>query len=61
MLYFALSFFSLIKEENQRPKYNRLLEHSFIRGGERASPDVAAYVAEVLDAMACEQSLDYLG
>ncbi|KPJ02759.1 Dual specificity mitogen-activated protein kinase kinase 4 [Papilio xuthus] len=41
----------LIKEETQRPKYNRLLEHPFIKGIEQSRADVAAYVCEVLDAM----------
>ncbi|XP_046745391.1 dual specificity mitogen-activated protein kinase kinase 4-like isoform X3 [Diprion similis] len=42
----------LIKEETQRPKYNKLLEHPFIRKGEEAKIDVAAYVSGVLDSMA---------
>ncbi|XP_020708251.1 dual specificity mitogen-activated protein kinase kinase 4 isoform X3 [Athalia rosae] len=41
----------LIKEETQRPKYNKLLEHPFIRKGEEATIDVAAYVSGVLDSM----------
>ncbi|XP_037302189.1 dual specificity mitogen-activated protein kinase kinase 4-like [Manduca sexta] len=41
----------LIKEETQRPKYNRLLEHPFIKGINQSRADVAAYVCEVLDAM----------
>lgn len=43
--------FSLIKEENQRPKYNRLLEHPFIKISEMANPDVASYVASILASM----------
>lgn len=46
-----VSFCSLIKEETQRPKYNRLLEHPFIKGIDQSRADVAAYVCEVLDAM----------
>ncbi|XP_012271928.1 dual specificity mitogen-activated protein kinase kinase 4 [Orussus abietinus] len=42
----------LIKEETQRPKYNKLLEHPFIRRSEEASIDVAAYISSVLDSMA---------
>ncbi|XP_014215798.1 dual specificity mitogen-activated protein kinase kinase 4 [Copidosoma floridanum] len=42
----------LIKEENQRPKYNKLLEHQFIRISEEAAIDVAAYIGGVLDNMA---------
>lgn len=58
-IYLLLSFcYSLIKEEDQRPKYNKLLEHPFIRGGEKASPDVAAYVATVLDSMSLYQPLE---
>jgi mitogen-activated protein kinase kinase 4 len=45
-------FCSLIKEETQRPKYNRLLEDKFIRSSDEANVDVAQYVSEVLDAMA---------
>nr|CAD7256259.1 unnamed protein product [Timema shepardi] len=42
----------LIKEDNQRPKYNKLLEHPFIRHSDKASIDVADYVSHTLDAMA---------
>ncbi|XP_070151585.1 dual specificity mitogen-activated protein kinase kinase 4 [Polyergus mexicanus] len=42
----------LIKEETQRPKYNKLLEHPFIRRAEEAMIDVAAYISGVLDNMA---------
>ncbi|XP_063234461.1 dual specificity mitogen-activated protein kinase kinase 4 isoform X2 [Bacillus rossius redtenbacheri] len=42
----------LIKEENQRPKYNKLLEHPFICNSDEASIDVAEYVSTVLDDMA---------
>lgn len=48
----SLSLFSLIKEETQRPKYNRLLEHDFIKRSETERVDVAAYVCSVLDDMA---------
>lgn len=41
----------LIKEETQRPKYNRLLEHDFIKRSETERVDVAAYVCSVLDDM----------
>lgn len=44
--------FSLIKEEMQRPKYNKLLEHPFIRKSEEANIDVADYISGVLDNMA---------
>lgn len=44
--------YSLIKEETQRPKYNRLLEHGFIKRSETEKVDVAAYVCSVLDDMA---------
>ncbi|XP_015117407.1 dual specificity mitogen-activated protein kinase kinase 4 isoform X1 [Diachasma alloeum] len=42
----------LIKEENQRPKYNKLLEHPFIRRSEESQVDVAAYIGGILDNMA---------
>lgn len=42
----------LIKEETQRPKYNKLLEHPFIRRSQEAQIDVAAYIGGVLDTMA---------
>ncbi|XP_031841119.1 dual specificity mitogen-activated protein kinase kinase 4 isoform X2 [Nomia melanderi] len=41
----------LIKEETQRPKYNKLLEHPFIRKAEEDTVDVAAYISGVLDNM----------
>lgn len=44
--------YSLIKEETQRPKYNKLLEHAFIRRSDEAKIDVAHYVSDVLDNMA---------
>lgn len=42
---------SLIKEENQRPKYNRLLEHPFIKGIDQNRAEVAEHVCEILEAM----------
>lgn len=42
----------LIKEETQRPKYNKLLEHPFIRRSDEAVVDVALYVSNILDNMA---------
>ncbi|GLH02942.1 Dual specificity mitogen-activated protein kinase kinase hemipterous [Gryllus bimaculatus] len=42
----------LIKEETQRPKYNKLLEHPFIRRSDEAVVDVAQYVKNILDNMA---------
>ncbi|KAK0168812.1 hypothetical protein PV327_002579 [Microctonus hyperodae] len=42
----------LIKEEHQRPKYNKLLDHVFIRRSEEAQIDVAAYISGILDNMA---------
>ncbi|RZF33832.1 hypothetical protein LSTR_LSTR008955 [Laodelphax striatellus] len=42
----------LIKDETQRPKYNKLLEHPFIRRSEAAQVDVAGYVSHTLDNMA---------
>lgn len=41
----------LIKEEMQRPKYNKLLEHSFIKMSDEAVVDVAVYVSSILDNM----------
>lgn len=43
--------FSLIKNETERPKYDRLLEMPFILRGELSNTDVAAYVTDILDAM----------
>lgn len=43
--------FSLIKEENQRPKYNKLLEHPFIKRSDAESLDVASYISEIMAAM----------
>lgn len=42
----------LIKDEIQRPKYNKLLEHPFIRKAEEDTVDVSAYISGVLDNMA---------
>ncbi|XP_044734710.1 dual specificity mitogen-activated protein kinase kinase 4 isoform X2 [Chrysoperla carnea] len=42
----------LIKEEQERPKYNELLKHPFIRRGEESTVDVASYVSDILNAMA---------
>ncbi|CAI6352065.1 unnamed protein product [Macrosiphum euphorbiae] len=42
----------LIKDVNQRPKNNELLEHLFIKGSDAESVDVASYVGEIMDAMA---------
>ncbi|XP_060523331.1 dual specificity mitogen-activated protein kinase kinase 4-like [Cylas formicarius] len=42
----------LIKQENLRPKYNKLLQDPFILRSQQEKVDVAAYVREILDAMA---------
>lgn len=42
----------LMKDETLRPKYNKLLQHPFILNGEKEEVDVAAYVCDILDAMA---------
>lgn len=42
----------LMKDETLRPKYNKLLQHPFIINGEKEEVDVAAYVCDILDAMA---------
>jgi mitogen-activated protein kinase kinase 4 len=41
----------LIKDEQQRPKYNRLLEHQFIRRAESEadSVNVADYINRIVD------------
>lgn len=44
-------YYSLIKNESERPKYDRLLEMPFILRGERSHTDVAAYVTDILEAM----------
>ena len=38
----------LIKEETQRPKYTKLLEHPFIKRSDKEGVDMAAYVTAVL-------------
>lgn len=50
-MYFFIIFSSLIKAENQRPKYNKLLEHPFIKRSDAESVDVASYISEIMDAM----------
>lgn len=52
LMYSLLWCCSLIKEETQRPKYNKLLEDRFIRSSDEANVDVAQYVSDVLDLMA---------
>lgn len=47
-----VSFFSLIKDEDQRPKYNVLLQHPFIKRSDEDKVDVALYVSEILNNMA---------
>uniref|UniRef100_A0A182NST6 mitogen-activated protein kinase kinase n=1 Tax=Anopheles dirus TaxID=7168 RepID=A0A182NST6_9DIPT len=42
----------LIKDERDRPKYGKLLQHAFIQLAEKSDTDVAAYVSEVLESMA---------
>jgi len=39
----------LIKDETQRPKYNRLLTHGFIQRSVGETVDVASYVCNILD------------
>ena len=46
-----LSILSLIKEESNRPKYSKLLQHPFIQRGERSYTDVATYVSDILQTM----------
>ncbi|XP_023290872.2 dual specificity mitogen-activated protein kinase kinase 4 [Lucilia cuprina] len=41
----------LIKNESERPKYDRLLQMPFILRGERSNTDVAEYVTDILEAM----------
>jgi hypothetical protein len=59
MLFLQSTFFtdcriycSLIKDEIQRPKYNKLLEHPFLRQSDVSNVDVAVYVNGVIDKMA---------
>lgn len=48
---FVFFFFSLIKEETQRPKYNKLLEHPFIKESDEAKLDISLYIRKILDEM----------
>lgn len=48
----TFSHFSLIKEESNRPKYSKLLQHPFIQRGEKSHTDVASYVSDILEEMA---------
>ena len=43
---------SLEKDESRRPKYNTLLQHTFIRRAEADLVDVSGYVNTYLDAVA---------
>lgn len=51
IIFIHLFAFSLIKEEINRPKYSKLLQHPFIQRGERSHTDVATYVVDVLETM----------
>lgn len=42
---------SLIKEETRRPKYNKLLEHPFIKKSDEAKSDVSLYIREIINNM----------
>lgn len=46
------SRFSLIKEEQKRPKYNKLLQDPFIVKAQKEEVDVAEYVSGIMDEMA---------
>ncbi|KAI0223697.1 Dual specificity mitogen-activated protein kinase kinase 4 [Lamellibrachia satsuma] len=41
----------LIKEYDQRPKYNKLLKHAFVEKYKQAEVDVASYIVQILDEM----------
>lgn len=43
---------SLIKNEHERPKYNKLLQDPFILQAQKEQVDVASYVSEIMDEMA---------
>jgi mitogen-activated protein kinase kinase 4 len=49
-------YYSLIKEESNRPKYKTLLQHPFIQLHEKLQPyvhpEVASYVVNILESMA---------
>ena len=42
--------FSLNKDENQRPKYKKLLEHSFVQRAKQAE-HTAVYLSEIIDGL----------
>lgn len=46
-------FSSLNKDENQRPKYKKLLEHPFVqRAKEAKQPEhIAVYLSEIIDGL----------
>ncbi|XP_065221114.1 dual specificity mitogen-activated protein kinase kinase 4-like isoform X2 [Planococcus citri] len=41
----------LIKEETRRPKYNKLLEHPFIRKSDEAESDASIYIGQMIGEM----------
>lgn len=47
-----LCIYSLLKDELQRPKYNKLLHDPFIIKARDEEVNVAVYVSEILDEMA---------
>lgn len=46
--------FSLNKDENQRPKYTKLLEHPFVQKAKEAkqAENTAVYLSEIVDGLA---------
>ncbi|BES98266.1 Dual specificity mitogen-activated protein kinase kinase [Nesidiocoris tenuis] len=46
----------LIKEENQRPKYNTLLKHSFIKLSESSNVNTSRYFTDILEQMFANES-----
>jgi hypothetical protein len=50
---FYLNLFSLNKDENQRPKYQKLLEHPFVQNAKepQQAENTAAYLSEIIDGL----------
>ena len=57
-LFFLISklnnLFSLNKDDNQRPKYKKLLEHPFVQKAKdpKQSENTAVYLSEIIDGLA---------
>jgi hypothetical protein len=50
---FSFVFYSLSKDENQRPKYTKLLEHPFLQKAKeiQQAENAIAYLSDIIDSL----------